>query len=169
VACDVNAISIFSQCDLGTAYFCFDCSCTFSASLSCDRVSLLAHPKNGVYLETESAELSRMDIVSYSYKFIEFVPFRALGPARERRDQLAIMYEGSIVLYEGTPPATDGQTKIAEHFVLGDANDEDAFGDKTVEFEIPSDGTYFVAFYVESTNTNPMAMEVKGVGESSDG
>jgi hypothetical protein len=35
-----------------------------------------------------------------------------------------------------------------------------------VTFTIPSDGTYFVAFYVQSTL--PMAMEVKGVGESSE-
>ena len=57
-------------------------------------------------------------------------------------------YESAIVLYQGTPPATNQHTIAAVNVVRGFTIAEF----KTETFEIAENGTYFVAFYSGSYN-----------------
>ncbi len=59
-------------------------------------------------------------------------------------------YEAAIVLYEGAPPATTTHTIADAHVVRG----RNIANFNTETFEIPSDGTYFVAFYAGSYDRN---------------
>jgi hypothetical protein len=76
-------------------------------------------------------------------------------------------YKAAIVLYQGTAPATAGSTIVDAHVIRGQSIAQY----KTESFTIPSDGTYFVAFFLASYDLSGLtalgaSMEVTGFSVS---